>query len=461
MTYLIPGMGKENALKYKHEHLRLMESIIKYCPTQLFIFVESESDASKPKIYVYYTKNKYPSLYKNKKEAETFVEECAQSKEIHKPAISDFKKYLSENINRIKERQVIKKGKEFYDDLIPNNIQTKLNEELQSDNAKKYSFSMGNVPINDDDTKLKQFLIDKCKIDWVKDAEIRKSKDGKIISAFKDEYSAEIMIDEGKEKVSIEPSKNNKILICCKDEDIDYVWEWIFWSDIPRFQMGKKGKSFFWGDRFHIGRIPKNYKFENSEFQINTFTFLLDGYCRAACQNCKKSKKSLKELLEDEDIANCNEIRFRTPENFGALKASDCIYVGACKETIKKNIVYETKFLEALKLKPKFLFLNMFTKDKESSSTHAPLSKAIKLVPPTTWIDNSLNECLNLPNDFALVFAEYFYEMLKESLKNNKEIQIVEIIAKTREKIEKLDSNAFWRLAYVVNGNPYTKFIRG
>jgi hypothetical protein len=259
----IQGMSKKDAENFNPTHIKIMNIILNYCPVQLFIFVEPESNAPKPKIFVYYTKNKYPPLHKNEV-AKTFFEECAQSKEIdNKTAISDFKKYLSKNIKRIKEREVIKRGKGFYDDLIPNNIKIKLNEELQNDNAKKYSFSWGKVPINDDDTKLKQFLTNKCNVDWVNDAEIRKSKDGKILSVFKDENSAEIMIDEVKEKVNIEIYKNNKILICCKDEDIDYVWEWIFWRDTHHFPMGKKGKDFFWGDEFHIVRIPKEEDWED------------------------------------------------------------------------------------------------------------------------------------------------------------------------------------------------------
>jgi hypothetical protein len=243
----------------------------------------------------------------------------------------------------------------------------------------------------------------------------------------------------------------NVVWIYCKDKNISPLWEWIYTNE-----------DFFWGDKYHIIRIPENCEFENSKFRINTFTFLLDGSCLPACDKCKKSKKSLKELLEG--IVECNEIKFNSPEKFDDLEVLDCIHVGACEETLKKTpLEYKTKFLERLKRKPKFIFLNMFA--EESSSTYAPLSEAIKSVPPNTWIDSS---SLNVPEEFALDFIECFYETFKESLKNNNEAKIVEIIGKTREKIEKieknqekLNSNAFWRLAYVVNGNPYTKFTRG
>lgn len=63
----------------------------------------------------------------------------------------------------------------------------------------KYLFSWDSVP-GDDNEKLKRFLKDDFNIDWVENAEIRKSDDGMTINISKGENSAEIMMDENKEK---------------------------------------------------------------------------------------------------------------------------------------------------------------------------------------------------------------------------------------------------------------------
>ena len=68
-----------------------------------------------------------------------------------------------------------------------------------------YLFSCDNVPGNDSE-RLIRFLRDDLDIGWVESAEIRKSDDGKTIRIFKDENSAEIMIDEKKEKATLKIS---------------------------------------------------------------------------------------------------------------------------------------------------------------------------------------------------------------------------------------------------------------
>jgi len=55
-----------------------------------------------------------------------------------------------------------------------------------------YLFSLDSVP-GDDDKKLKKFLRDDFDIGWAENSEILKSDDGKTISIFKDEKSAEII----------------------------------------------------------------------------------------------------------------------------------------------------------------------------------------------------------------------------------------------------------------------------
>jgi hypothetical protein len=98
----------------------------------------------------------------------------------------------------------------------------------------------------------------------------------------------------------------------------------------------------------------------------------------------------------------------------------------------------------------------MFPKKNTVISTHSQLSKEINAFTPTIFVDSSLN----VPESFASVFVECFYEKFKKHLEDDKEVNIVEIFLKTREEIEKMenqgDHNTFWKFAYVVIGNPST-----
>ncbi len=62
-------------------------------------------------------------------------------------------------------------------------------------------FSWDSVP-GDDDEKM-EFLMADFDIGWAENSEILKSDDGKTISIFKAEKSAEIIIDEKKEKATL------------------------------------------------------------------------------------------------------------------------------------------------------------------------------------------------------------------------------------------------------------------
>jgi hypothetical protein len=67
---------------------------------------------------------------------------------------------------------------------------------------KRYFFSWDNVPGNDSE-KLLRFLRDDLDIVWAENTEIRKYKGDKAIRICKDENSAEIIIDEKKEKATL------------------------------------------------------------------------------------------------------------------------------------------------------------------------------------------------------------------------------------------------------------------
>ena len=82
----------------------------------------------------------------------------------------------------------------------------------------RYLFSWDSVP-GDDDEKFKEFLKDDFDIGWAENAEIIKSDDGKIIRIFKDENSAEIIIDEKKEKASLKVSDGRTLDLKVKKEN--------------------------------------------------------------------------------------------------------------------------------------------------------------------------------------------------------------------------------------------------
>jgi len=81
-----------------------------------------------------------------------------------------------------------------------------------------YLFSWDNVPGNDSE-RLLIFLLDDLDIDWAGNAEIRKSDDGKIIYIFKDENSAEIMIDEENKKATLKIGDGKIIDLKVKKEN--------------------------------------------------------------------------------------------------------------------------------------------------------------------------------------------------------------------------------------------------
>ena len=81
-----------------------------------------------------------------------------------------------------------------------------------------YLFSWDDVPGNDS-KKLLKYLQTDHNINWTKSAEISKSDDGKVIYIVKDENSAEIMIDEEKEKATLKISNGETHNLKVKKED--------------------------------------------------------------------------------------------------------------------------------------------------------------------------------------------------------------------------------------------------
>ena len=87
-------------------------------------------------------------------------------------------------------------------------------------------FSWDNV-LGMDNEKLRGFLIAGFDIGWAKHAEIRKSEDGKRIHVLKDENSAKIIINEGKQKATlIIDNKKACVLKVEKENNERNIYEW-------------------------------------------------------------------------------------------------------------------------------------------------------------------------------------------------------------------------------------------
>jgi hypothetical protein len=82
----------------------------------------------------------------------------------------------------------------------------------------RYLFSWDNVPGTDSE-RLLLFLREDLHIDWVENAETHKSDEGKTIRIAKDENSAEVEIDENKEKAILKISDGRTYDLKVKKEN--------------------------------------------------------------------------------------------------------------------------------------------------------------------------------------------------------------------------------------------------
>jgi hypothetical protein len=101
-----------------------------------------------------------------------------------------------------------------------------------------YQFNW-NVSGNDSKEELKRALRDNFTIDWVEDANISTSNDNMIIHIIKDEQSAEIIMDEKKEKATLKISDDQTYELKVKMENgklkIYYVRALVKWDNINVF----------------------------------------------------------------------------------------------------------------------------------------------------------------------------------------------------------------------------------
>ena len=172
-----------------------------------------------------------------------------------------------------------------------------------------YSFSWNNIHKKEDSKRFLKNLNDYHKIDWVENAEIRKSDNGKIIRIFKDENSAEIMIDEKEEKASLKISDGRAYDLKVKEEN----------------------------GKYYIGFLKEDI--ENLFlFPLNVFlysTFAVAYYIQ--CNNNRKEVRDLQYSLEliQEEI---KKMTYHT--TIDILKSFMDLEEGGKKATVAKNEIY-------------------------------------------------------------------------------------------------------------------------
>ena len=155
----------------------------------------------------------------------------------------------------------------------------------------------------------------------------------------------------------------------------------------------------------------------------------------------------LSPLIENaEYLPNDNELIkvINNGNEIATLEIKDglCYFKQNNETNIKIGVVrYEDRKLNIyITNSPRFLFLNL-------CGCSDIRSKIIELIPAEMLIDNSLE----VPEKFALIFAKAFYEEVCGSGTGK---NVVKAVTNARGKIKNQNNNNFWRFAYFVKGNP-------
>lgn len=377
--------GKEDGEKRRTKHHQIIVSVIKCWPAQLFIFVENS------KIYAY---KRLPLLLRtfSSRNAEEFEKRLIEENEETEKILME--EYLESHRINISEISTIEKD---------------LSRSIKGNNEKK--------------------------------VKKRVERSGKQLYR---KLIHEEIENELKEELKKDDDKNNKILICCKDKEIDYVWEWIYWKE----------KDFFWGDKFHIVRLSKDgishRELKNSNFQIKKFATVSDINC-----NCTTKVISYFDVLIGAN--NYKKIKLQELSD-NNLNAIDCIHFVGNIETFRNNTSLitdcgnrlngqNTSNSNCANTQLKFLFSNIrvpASSTLEEKGSNLSQLKELLASAAEIYIDTTFDP----PDDHEISFVKSFYDKFQN------EKNVVEAATEARRSI---GSKKPWRLAYVVRGNPCTE----
>jgi hypothetical protein len=227
------------------------------------------------------------------------------------------------------------------------------------------------------------------------------------------------------------PEGNNarEVWIYCDVAEIDPIWEWLCTKN-------SKGENCFWGEEFHIIRIPKGC--DTSECRVNKKIIIL------ANDNDAHSRRFARKLRSTLQKAGVNDSDLKVialpKDEVDFSDACIILYAAGNDESIRGR--YEFSLKEILGLGKKILFFNLY-----------PLGPLRMNRLPATWIDSQFD---NIKEEITLTFVNYFFKAYKNLLKERTNVRVTEILAKTHEMMD--GKNSLWRLACVVNGNPNLTF---
>jgi hypothetical protein len=245
-----------------------------------------------------------------------------------------------------------------------------------------------------------------------------------------------------------------RVWIYCDSKDVNSIWEWLYFSPKtsdnakneqkrprhrcifkrkPRIPDEKNG--FFWGDRFFLVRVSENYLFQEELFKIAKLAYLGDD----TWPYVEKEGTLLNTLC-----TGCQALDFNFDNLHSFIEQNyEGAHVALGNEKARE-ILDEINNLGEPTKELYLLFLNICNCNQDLRSAF------VSRIPTKAWIDTScrLSEEIVKQCDFS----NYFYHEFCENRKN-----VVEAATEARKKIYTEGNKNLWRLAYVVNGNPYIK----
>jgi hypothetical protein len=373
--------------------------------THLFILAIHDDEKDKEKCNIYVTNFKRLHHINNPRTPE------GQQKELD--IVSVLSDYEYNVIKNLKDQKLSKKdaediGKMLFKTLIPNEIKTKLRNELKNESEKVEWW----VWIYSD--------VDEFNPIWEWLYTSPKPPNNTKQSNVANQKTMDKNSSKWKEKISNfikrEPKPKNKL---SKE------------SKMEQPQENEKEEGFFWGDAFSIIRVPKNcdFEIERSESQINSVAILFDDDCKSA----RSDEKCLFDLCRHYSIDPSQYNFTSNSPNALPIMPFDYMHIAADIGIIEKNYV---KFNQALSMAATSLstnlniFYNIWNAKKRDAekqrSIHNIQLKVMDSIPAKTRIYT----IFDVQEDFAALFAKCFYEC---SIEEN---DVAKAVKKAREEIK-------------------------
>jgi hypothetical protein len=217
--------------------------------------------------------------------------------------------------------------------------------------------------------------------------------------------------------LSVDSQNMGEVWVYCQNKFLEPLWEWLFW------------KNDFWGNLFHIVRIPETFmNNEGLKSKIEEVTILRAPSCLCAVADSQIIGASGVET-KDKDISSAEDLQGLNGNGIHVVQDVTINVMRAAVDIAKTRQEPNSPIL---------LFLNIFT-SKKLSDTYDDREKWMKLFQAKMSIFTTLSVPIASVSDFT----EIFYTRLAE--KNN----IFEAF-----KAAKSDSKTYLKFAYVALVDP-------